>query len=346
MFRRDFLMLAKDYDSNKHEIVGWFASEKLDGMRAYWDGGFTRGIKTVNIPWSDTNKGKSTGLWSRYAKPIYAPDWWLDKLPRFPTDGELWIGYQKFQELSSIVRRQDFSGDWSKVEYHIFDLPPFESLLKPGKINNPNLQMNIDQFHFEWMQNRLSELNISLMGPQKFKHTYNLINAAIKSNDVVQIVDQKPINSLDDIDRYLGNVVWKGGEGLMFRNPNSHWIPQRTPNLLKHKPIKEDYVTVIGYQWGRETDKGSKYLGQIGSLLVEYNGKKFSVSGLNDDERRLLKKEGTQEIQKYYFRSNAGLEVDTRMWYSNRFPLGSKVKIRFRDFTNDGIPKEPRYVRD
>ena len=32
------VMLAHNYDPNKHEPKGWLMSEKLDGVRCYWDG--------------------------------------------------------------------------------------------------------------------------------------------------------------------------------------------------------------------------------------------------------------------------------------------------------------------
>ena len=69
-------------------------SEKLDGVRAYWD-------------------GKS--LVSRLGNPFHAPDWFTAGLPDVPLDGELWIGRKKFQRTVSIVRRQDKSDLWKEV---------------------------------------------------------------------------------------------------------------------------------------------------------------------------------------------------------------------------------------
>ena len=61
-------------------------SEKLDGVRAYWDG---------------------KALISRLGNPFHAPDWFLAGLPDVPLDGELWIGRKAFQRTVGIVRRQD-----------------------------------------------------------------------------------------------------------------------------------------------------------------------------------------------------------------------------------------------
>ena len=77
-------------------------SEKLDGVRAYWD-------------------GKS--LISRLGNRFHAPDWFLEGLPEIPLDGELWIGRKAFQRTVGIVRRQDKTDLWKEVRYVVFDAP-------------------------------------------------------------------------------------------------------------------------------------------------------------------------------------------------------------------------------
>lgn len=103
------LLLAHSW---KPEIdpTDWWLSEKLDGVRAYWDG---------------------KQLISRLGNPFYAPDWFIEKFPQMHLDGELWVGRKKFQDTVSIVRRQDKNDEWKKVKYIVFDAPrikdaPFE----------------------------------------------------------------------------------------------------------------------------------------------------------------------------------------------------------------------------
>ncbi|CAB9512225.1 U-box domain-containing protein [Seminavis robusta] len=100
------IMLAHSYKKdNRMDPTGWLMSEKLDGMRAWWDG--------------HTRK-----LWSRQGKAIYAPDWWLQSLPPdIILDGELWLGRGKFQECMSIVRRQDRPQTWNEITFVVFDAP-------------------------------------------------------------------------------------------------------------------------------------------------------------------------------------------------------------------------------
>ena len=81
----------------------YWLSEKLDGVRAYWDG---------------------ETLWSRGGHPYRAPEWFTEDFPDHPLDGELWAGRQRFAELSGIVRKaHPVASEWQKVRYHVFDLP-------------------------------------------------------------------------------------------------------------------------------------------------------------------------------------------------------------------------------
>ena len=95
------LLLAERWD-NVLDPIGWWLSEKLDGVRAYWDG---------------------KQFWSRLGNLFHAPDWFVAGLPTEPLDGELWIDRKQFQKTVSIVRRQDQSDHWKQVRYVVFDAP-------------------------------------------------------------------------------------------------------------------------------------------------------------------------------------------------------------------------------
>lgn len=95
------LLLAQTWDSAE-DLTDWWMSEKLDGVRAFWDG---------------------KQFLSRQGNQFHAPDWFVDGLPNSPLDGELWIDRKKFQKTVSIVRRQDKSDHWQDVRYLVFDAP-------------------------------------------------------------------------------------------------------------------------------------------------------------------------------------------------------------------------------
>jgi DNA ligase-1 len=105
------LLLAHSWQQDL-DLTGWWMSEKLDGVRAYWDG---------------------RRLISRLGNVFHAPDWFLEGLPAHPLDGELFGGRKKFQRTVSIVRRQDKSEAWREIRYVLFDAPahpsPFEDRL-------------------------------------------------------------------------------------------------------------------------------------------------------------------------------------------------------------------------
>ncbi|MBI4821403.1 MAG: DNA ligase [Deltaproteobacteria bacterium] len=105
------LLLAHSWEAHI-DLKGWWMSEKLDGVRAYWDG---------------------EGFVSRLGNAYRAPKWFTQGLPKTPLDGELWCGRKLFQRTLSIVRRYDESDDWQQVRYLVFDAPsldtPFEARL-------------------------------------------------------------------------------------------------------------------------------------------------------------------------------------------------------------------------
>jgi len=106
------ILLAHRWE-NDVDLDGWWMSEKLDGVRAYWNG---------------------KEFLSRQGNVFHAPDWFVADLPDHPLDGELWLERKKFQRTVSIVRRQDKSDLWKEISYLIFDAPaldkPFEDRIE------------------------------------------------------------------------------------------------------------------------------------------------------------------------------------------------------------------------
>ena len=101
-------LLAQSWD-NETDLSYWWMSEKLDGVRAWWDG---------------------RQFLSRQGNVYHAPQWFTAGLPDVPLDGELWLGRKAFQRTVSIVRRHDQSDQWRQIRYVLFDAPgvegPFE----------------------------------------------------------------------------------------------------------------------------------------------------------------------------------------------------------------------------
>jgi DNA ligase-1 len=106
------LLLAHKWEMDL-DLTNWWMSEKLDGVRAYWDG---------------------TQFISRLGNVFHAPDWFIADLPKTALDGELWGGRKTFQKTVGIVKRQDKPPEWKTIRYLVFDAPKhggtFEERLK------------------------------------------------------------------------------------------------------------------------------------------------------------------------------------------------------------------------
>lgn len=96
------LMLLEQYQDQP--VEGWVMSEKLDGVRGFWDG---------------------TQLLSRQGLPLSPPDYFVQGFPPFAIDGELFSERGKFEEISATVRSANPKG-WYKLKLHVFDVPNAE----------------------------------------------------------------------------------------------------------------------------------------------------------------------------------------------------------------------------
>jgi DNA ligase-1 len=343
---REFLQLAHDYNQNKHSIGGWYVSEKLDGQRAYWDGGITRGVPVRDVPFANRNKDARehvcTGLWSRYGKPIFAPGWWLDHLPLVPLDGELYIPLTQGnrQDLSSIIKQLIPDSRWGSVSFYVFESPPDEFVFQPGKINGTNFKILIERDVLRWVKKRRgTNGSESKYGP--FRSIYSWLQGVALGNYAV-LHKQFPLDpaenkALTQMEAMHDAVIDLGGEGLIVRNPTVYYEPKRSHNVLKVKKAHDDESIVIGYKWGKE-GKEDRCLGMMGSLMVRWNGPKGTVTfdigtGFTMEQRAMTHSDCSRPGQVVQGSENIHL------------PLGTKITFQYRGVTKDGIPVEARFFR-
>lgn len=341
---RTFLQLA--HPLKNENLAGWFVSEKLDGMRCFWDGGISRGIKKDDIPFANLNKDYrykqkqiATGLWSRYGNVIHAPDWFLDSLPKMMLDGELYIdrGDGPRQELMSIVKDLIPGDGWRKVRYYVFDSPPVEKVFANGLVKETNFTKQFVNV-IDWAT-KLGVESVSSLLWFKVVYEHLIKNVPVNQCITVHMQTLLPMDYEQTISNMLTKITDAGGEGLIVRNPSSRYACERTHNMVKIKKLSDAEGTVIGYVSGRETDKGSKLLGMLGALVLNYNGKRLELSGFTDQERLLYA--GTVEWAK----QNPGKQIPDEMDGAISFPVGSVVTFRYRGESKDGIPQEARFWR-
>lgn len=244
------LLLAETYRRGAVTVSDYLVSEKLDGVRAYWDG---------------------KNLRTRRGRIIVAPDWFTAKLPAEALDGELWLGHQRFDDISGLVRRETLTAEseklWRSVRYMVFELPQGEG-------------------DFFTRYQRLKRLCFHVGVPW------------------LEAIAQYPIADEAELDARLRDVLAAGGEGLMLHKKDALYVSGRSNVLLKVKPWLDAEARVIGYVAGK-----GKYQGQTGSLRVEdAEGRQFSVgSGLSDALRKQPPPVGTLITYRYREKTERGM---------------------------------------
>ncbi|PJG84175.1 DNA ligase [Caviibacterium pharyngocola] len=93
------LMLLDTYTNQ--DVKNWVMSEKLDGVRGYWDG---------------------QQLFTRQNNILTPPSYFIKDFPPFAIDGELFSERNRFEEISAIVRSQKDKG-WESLKLYVFDVP-------------------------------------------------------------------------------------------------------------------------------------------------------------------------------------------------------------------------------
>jgi hypothetical protein len=361
MSNRELLMLAHKFDAEQHNPAGMYVSIKCDGQRCWWDGGVSRGVPKVLVPWANNKKDEryidppiATGLWSRYGNVIHAPEWFLNGLPKgVMLDGELYIDRGKFQETASIIKTINPGNEWRQVKLLTFDLPSIEQLFREGRINNPNFSLEItsksrDFVKGEWPYNL----------PRTFQASYKMMVDLWHERGKPPVwrplkqiaLPEDKAKAIDTVIQFLDKETNCGGEGLMLRVPWSYWVPLRTKNLLKVKKLDDDEGIVIGCISGKEGKEG-KLKGLMGALMLKLsNGKVFEISGFTDAERQLMNMNARDDLAFSvrsafeWAASHPGMQCPDYI-QPVQFPIGSKVRFRYRSLTNDGLPKEARYWR-
>lgn len=337
--KREYLMLAHKYDPKKHSCSGKLASIKMDGQRAFSDGGISRGKVASSIPWANTVKDKkeviATGLWSRNGKVIYAPEYFLDNLPPIPLDGELYAGRGGFQLTESVVKDHVPGAGWRGIKLHVFDSPPLSHFSIKGRIHTQGWETVLN---FDTPAGRsLPESTQYYMAQEVLKK--------FPENDSFKLVEQTMLSvqtkvAEEQLAQMLAEEVALGGEGIMLRNPSSYWLPYRSYDLLKVKPLDDEEGTVVGYRTGKVTDKDSRNLGRMGTLLVQNEqGLIYGISGFTDSEREFDSLDAVK-----WATEHPDSELPS-CFENKRFPRGLTVTYTYIGRSDIGIPKHANFKR-
>lgn len=208
------LMLANIYHPGI-TLADYWVSEKLDGVRGYWDGKklLTRGGQRIN-----------------------APPWFTAGWPETALDGELWAGRRQFSHAVSTVRRETpDDAAWRRMRFMVFDLPAH-----PGSFDRrlASLQSMLAKLAIPWVQpvaqiklndhaalRRLLEQTVRQGGEGLMLHRGASLYRAQRSDDLLKVkthedAEARVIAHLPGKGKYqgmLGALLVETPDGLRFK---------------------------------------------------------------------------------------------------------------------------------
>ncbi|MCK8045349.1 DNA ligase [Shewanella sp. 1CM18E] len=173
---RPSIQLASTQSKPVTNLSDYLISEKLDGVRGYWDGG---------------------AMYSRSGRKIPVPNWFVKGFPSYPLDGELWIKRGAFEQVSGIVRKSRATDkEWQSIRFMVFDLPAETSRFElryqkaMNELNDlsPYLKV-VDQYSFNSTQQLDTRLQaiIDEGGEGLMLHKKSAIYQVGRSQDIVKL---------------------------------------------------------------------------------------------------------------------------------------------------------------
>lgn len=165
-------------------------------------------------------------------------------------DGELYIHGLPFEEIYSITSRTvNFHDQFEHMEFHVFDL--------------------METLHPQYLRTDKLRDFISLTRP----------------DSPIKYVTTRLAFTFEEVWKLYNKYLSEGYEGIVVRHINAPYVKRRSTQVMKFKPKKDDYYTIIGMN--EETDINGKPKGRLGSLAcVGSTGDVFTVgSGLTDEQR-------------------------------------------------------------
>ncbi|MEZ9141423.1 MULTISPECIES: DNA ligase [unclassified Shewanella] len=157
------------------KVEQYFVSEKLDGVRGYWNG---------------------EHLLSRSGRKISVPDWFVADFPASKLDGELWIKRNDFESVSALSRSQRVDNPlWRQVKFMIFDMPEHKGEFSQrvqgmAQIASHSKYINmIPQQSFSTHEALYQELNrvIALKAEGLMLHKKSALYKVGRSQDIVKL---------------------------------------------------------------------------------------------------------------------------------------------------------------
>lgn len=240
------ILLAQTY-RGQIDVASYLVSEKLDGVRALWDG------KKLSF---------------RSGKEIQAPRWFLEALPKQPLDGELWMGRGSFERLSGIVRRDSpDNAEWRQVLYMIFELPGAAGSFRERA---ESIRQIVSQANVPWLR----EIDqFSLVDRSALQTQFNKIVKAGAEGLMLHHADAEYQTGRSDV--LLKMKPWDDAEAeVVGHKPGKGKHAGALGALRVRTPEGREFYLGSGF-----TDEQRRHPPEIG-MVVTYRYREFTEKGL------------------------------------------------------------------
>ena len=273
----------KDYNPP----IGWLMSRKLDGYRARFN-------------------PETSSFVSRQNKPFNAPKWFIEFMPKYNLDGELFAGRDNFQSMGVVRKKIPIDEEWFKIKYHVYDC--IDETLE----FYDRYEMLIDivqKANDSWKEYK------STLGP-KFKDV----------SCPIVLCEHIEVESMDQMKKFYQSELDIGGEGIMFKDPWSNYENKRSNYLLKYKPCFDGEAIIIDYKDGTK-----KYEGMLGAFVCK--------PLINHDNYMTIDDDLNHEF------AISGMDDSIRENYKKSHPIGTIITYQYSGFTESGKPRFAGYLR-
>lgn len=228
------------------KVEDYWISEKLDGIRGYWNGEV---------------------LLTRSGNKINTPSWFTKGWPKTPLDGEIWSQRNSFENIISCVSQQKENNKcWQQLKLMVFDLPSHKGkfsqriLAMQTLINtnpSPYLQM-IAQIQIPTMQalyERLEKI-VKIKGEGLMLHHQDALYKQGRNKHLMKLKKYqddealviKHITGKGKYSKMLGSLLVKTPSGMKFK------IGTGFTDLQRQNP--PPIGSIITYQYIGKTKRG------------------------------------------------------------------------------------------
>jgi len=136
------------------------------------------------------------------------------------------FGRDTFEEATKLSNKSGKGDiDWSKFRFMIFDIPNHGDTYG-------------DCYH------RLRTILFCLLDFSLLSHmiTETYVNERVKDNKYLKLAEKVVCRDAEHLEEYFQEIIDKGGEGVILRDPLATYQPGRSSGYLKHKVPPDYYI--------------------------------------------------------------------------------------------------------